>query len=262
MSTHGIRSYHGGLGDELQFTLLPELAFAETGTRTALYDGPDVRPPRNSEILDFVWGANPFITGKTRNWTLGDRPGIKYENLTGTFLKNWSAIHGFKAEAAPRAMPPAATIVPDRIHQWGTCPEWLPNVYRIPTPLWNPPRHLIELSAQTLKYNNFATINSVFDIIDSLELPASLFRQLFTRHAAGQIDMGLKDSIADVSLLGAYTLLGNAEVLITLNSGIHSLAAAAKRYNPRLRVYCLLPPADATWIRQDCKFLYPGIQYL
>ena len=78
MSDVLIAAYHGGLGDNLQFSTLPEQFALQQGRDTYVWDRAFFRNP---EIAQLVWGTNPFIKGvKGGQWNAGDIPEIKFEN--------------------------------------------------------------------------------------------------------------------------------------------------------------------------------------
>ena len=55
-----IGAWHGGLGDSLQFSTLPEQFYKQQGRETFVADGCTFR---NEEIYDLVWGCNPYVRG-------------------------------------------------------------------------------------------------------------------------------------------------------------------------------------------------------
>ena len=88
-----LSAWHGGLGDSLQFSTLPEEFHKQQGRDTYILEN---APFRNPEIYDLVWGENPYVKGKksgTRN--AGDIPEIPYQewvaegNGTGKAISNW-----------------------------------------------------------------------------------------------------------------------------------------------------------------------------
>ena len=56
MSDVLLGSYFGGLGDNLQFSTLPEEFFKQQGRDTYIVSETTFR---NKEIYDLVWGCNP-----------------------------------------------------------------------------------------------------------------------------------------------------------------------------------------------------------
>ena len=74
MSNVYLKAWHGGLGDALQFSTLPEEFSKQQGRRTYILED---APFRNSGIYDLVWGQNPFVLGKRKGkWSAGDLPEI------------------------------------------------------------------------------------------------------------------------------------------------------------------------------------------
>ena len=83
-----IKSYHGGLGDALQFSTLPEEFYKQQGRETYLLDGASFR---NKEIYDLVWGCNPYIKGvMDGEWNAGDLSSGVY--MIHMNVDNFSAI--------------------------------------------------------------------------------------------------------------------------------------------------------------------------
>ena len=73
-------AWNGGLGDQLQFSTLPEEFYKQQARETYIADGSEFR---NKEIYDLVWGKNPYIKGvKEGKRTAGDIPEIVVENAT------------------------------------------------------------------------------------------------------------------------------------------------------------------------------------
>lgn len=90
----------GGLGDNLQFSTLPELYHNNTKKEIFLSSNNSVR---NKEIKEIVWDKNPFIKG------IKDEPGNIGSNLFGSIpksawdtecniIKKWELVHGFKSD--------------------------------------------------------------------------------------------------------------------------------------------------------------------
>lgn len=87
-----LSAYHGGLGDNLQFSTLPEEYFKQKNIKTYIWSRSNFR---NKEIYDLVWGCNPYILGiKEGEWEAGDTPQIKLKNIFNNCISNWEAAHG------------------------------------------------------------------------------------------------------------------------------------------------------------------------
>ena len=83
MSDVFLKAFHGGLGDSLQFSTLPEEFAKQKGRKT--YIVPDA-PFRNQEIYDLVWGKNPYVLGKKEGeWVDYRKDGTVNGERSGTF---------------------------------------------------------------------------------------------------------------------------------------------------------------------------------
>ena len=61
MSDVYLKAWHGGLGDALQFSTLPEEFGKQQGRKTYIVAD---APFRNEGIYDLVWDKNPYVLGK------------------------------------------------------------------------------------------------------------------------------------------------------------------------------------------------------
>ena len=88
-----LKAFHGGLGDCIQFSTLPEEFSKQQGRKTYILES---APFRNPEIYDLVWGKNPYVEGKKEGkWNAGDLPGL-YSNVLGNAIQNWEKLHGLE----------------------------------------------------------------------------------------------------------------------------------------------------------------------
>lgn len=240
-----IKSFFGGLGDTLQFSTLPEML---TKAGHEVYLCKDA-PFRNPEIKSFIWGLNPFIKGEADGeWNAGDIPGLAYSNSENDFIKNWERMHGL----IPENSLPKIYYEPKKItitnsfgkRETDTCAA-------------------IELSAITLKYNTAKVLSTVKNITD--KYPGLVFRQWHSNHQQNKI-LCFGDNIVDTStnnkLSNLCDIIHTTPVLITLNSGTHTLAAAMRRFGNNFEHYCLIPKEDYRWIMEQKKFIFPNINYI
>ena len=79
----------GGLGDNLQYTTLPEL-YSKLGHKVYISTKNAVR---NQEIYDLVWKLNPFISG-TSDLEPNAGECIPYVNKGEDFVTAWEHVHG------------------------------------------------------------------------------------------------------------------------------------------------------------------------
>ena len=74
MSDVYLKAWHGGLGDALQFSTLPEEFSKQQDRKTYIVED---APFRNEGIYDLVWDKNPYVLGKKfGEWNAGDLPSI------------------------------------------------------------------------------------------------------------------------------------------------------------------------------------------
>ncbi len=83
----------GGLGDNLQFSTLPELChnndidFYLHASNKYRFEG----------IYDLVWKSNPYVKGIINEAANGGSV-INYQNYTDNMISNWEFLHGFRPE--------------------------------------------------------------------------------------------------------------------------------------------------------------------
>ncbi len=234
-----LAAFHNKLGDNMQMTTLP-VRLTEAGHSVYLLSDPQqeqVNAFSNEEIKKFVWGNNPWIKGDiTGVWNCGDLPGT-YANITNSFLGNWEAAHGLKA--------PYST---------------LPIIYHKPNPIKNIDG-VIELSSITLKYQPEKVKSLVQQIIKAH--PGYRFIQIVSDHQHNKIIINQNVLHYPIkSLFELWDILNSCKCFISLNSGTHSVAAAALRNNKTMVNYCILPENDYDWIMEQRKFVYDGCTYL
>lgn len=236
---YNIRGYFGGLGDQLQFSTLSEL-LTSRGHEVKLYTGPEVLPFRNQGIKDFIWGYNPFITGETtKNWNCGDIPGKPYVNRHDDFIRNWECHYGMPENS-------------------------LPKIYYTPKKRYRteidhgPIEGIIELSCITMKYNPGRIIQMARDIIKGSGMNFRIINNAFQNEP---MQMPELDKISPNSLEQMADIMHNCKMFISLNSGLHSLAAAVQRFGSFEQI-CFLPANRWDEVMSDKKFTYPCINYL
>lgn len=230
MAIYRIRSYHGGLGDELQFSTFPEY-LTELGHEVyLLIDSTEVQPFRNEGIKEFIYGNNPFIKGEfTGKWDIGDN--LVYENSQDDFIKNWEKLFSLEPQNS------------------------LPKIYYKPNKLVGIDG-LIELSAISFKYDSDIVIKKVQELIKGKE-----FVQLVSTHQSNPIIVPHVPIIEVANLNELSDCIFSCNTFISLSSGSHSLAAAIRR-KTEIKQVCFLPSEkyDATMERK--LFIYPGVEYL
>lgn len=236
-----LRSYHGGLGDELQFSHLPEL-LVKAGHEVHLYAGDDVLPFRNPEIRELLYDRNPHITpapeGMPHVWNLGDTPATPYVPGPDSFIKSWSRSLGFDFAAH------------------------FPKVYYKPNRVAVGGYGLIDLSSKTLQYDTAAVITTAKRLVD----PHTGYFIVNSPHQTNRIKFfpagheGVSSEVYVENIYQLIDLIFSCRHLITLNSGTHALAAAYT-HGKYLQHDSILPKKESEWILRDKKFIFPGVKY-
>ncbi len=226
-----IRSYHGGLGDELQFS-----TFAETLTELGhdvylLKESDKVLPFRNEGIKHFVYAHNPFIKGElSGEWDYGDnRP---YRNTEKDFIKNWEVAFDLPAVNS------------------------LPKIYYEPYKLLGI-KGLIELSSISLQYDRVNVIRNVEKIIEHCNMP---FKQLVSPNQSNPIIIPGIPIVTANNIYEMSDCINSCKAFISLSSGSHSLAAAIRR-KVEFKQFCLLPADKYKDFMASKLFIYSGVEY-
>ena len=256
-----IGAWHGGLGDSLQFSTLPEQFYKQQGRETYVADGSTFR---NEEIYELVWGCNPYIKGiKEGKRNAGDIPEIDFVNPNGynSCITNWEELHGLK----PTNKYPKIYYQPKKI-------DGFEEVM------------MVDLSSVSLKHgsnNNTypppydpAVVKELYENIKK-EHPGKIFAQVnFTNtisEETGDNRTGGKLNIIDVEI-GTSVLVNNIFTycdlmnscygIIGLFSGQSALSSAIMEYNPNLKSYCIVSSAVYEKHKQQSGFIFDNIEYL
>jgi len=240
-----LSAWHGGLGDNLQFSTLPEL-YVKKGHNVYIEGSAYFR---NKEIYDFVWGNNPYIEGKRlgeRN--AGDIPRIKYKNVTGSHIRNWEIAHGFKGENDyPKVY----------IH-----PSFIPGYENI---------ILIDVTVISTLYDSDVlrdTILRLKDLYKNKEFCRVRFKKDLNPDKGSSMAFDGKvfdfEVYSDTDLyinniFEYYEIMNNCAGLISLHTGASHLSSEIKnnRKDEFLSI-CLIPQ----WTIDRDIFFFPNIEYI
>lgn len=211
MNEVAIKAWHGGLGDSLQFSTLPEI-FSDLGYDVYLAHDTTFR---NDEIKELVWDMNPYIKGqKNVKWTLGDTPGRVYENLHGEFIKNWEALHGIEP----------VNIFPKIYYQ----PNRVDNI-----------DGLIDIASISVKYDVDELVRSIKKYINEYH-SGSNFKIVSNKFYP--IKNHYDFEIMEVDNLKHYVdLINSCNVFISAFSGQLPLAASIRHINTHFKHVCFIP---------------------
>ena len=247
-----LSAWHGGLGDSLQFSTLPEEFHKQQGRDTYILEN---APFRNPEIYDLVWGENPYVKGKKsgiRN--AGDIPEIPYQEWvaegkgTGKAISNWELFHGLE---------PVNTY---------------PKIY------YEPEKHegfddafIVDFSSISIGYDK----NQLKNIFEDMkrEYPDKKFlsvyfkNDLFVEKDVDNVkhnvyDIGFEGYVEIENIFKYCDLMTSSYGVLTLSSGASHLSSALQEYAPDLKSFCVMPEK---WYNKHKKmgiFLFDNIQHL
>ena len=211
-------AWNGGLGDQLQFSTLPEEFYKQQRRETYLLDGSDFR---NKEIYDLVWGHNPYIKGiKEGRRNAGDISEIVVENTTNNWISNWEHLHGLK----PTNTRPKIYYQPKKIDGFKDT-------------------ILVDFTATSLKFDgvgNGYDLNLLKDKYSELKRTNSdkrFAKVVFDQTVSeSKVDVDCDAEIAVTSIYHYCDLMNSCSGVWGLHSGSVALAAAVQRYNEELTI--------------------------
>lgn len=234
----------GGLGDNLQFSTLPELFHLEN--RPCYISNQNIS--RNQEIEDLVWGSNPFICGiSTNSPNAGSVLPIPDGN-TPSYIKRIELSHGLNGiSKSPKLY---------------LSPKNLEKLYG---------KTLIDLSAAGLGGGDE---KEILKVISKL-FPKNFFIRLLTKrnleksnclqinfvnfHPGKNIKIDGVEEIKCFSLEEYCNILYSVENLITVHSGAHSLGVSIRDLDgAKLKnIFCIVP----THQYERGLFIYEDVEY-
>lgn len=249
MSDVLIAAYHGGLGDNLQFSTLPEEFAVQQGRDTYVWDRAFFRNP---EIAQLVWGTNPYIKGiKGGQWNAGDIPEIKFENVAGNSIASWEQLHGLEP-----------------VNKY-------PKIYYQPNKVDLKDVILVDISTITRDYDH-KKLMEVYENIRK-EHPGKVFakvefqNEINTRKGIDIAHDGkhvtypvpVDGKIPIVNIFAYADAMASSFGLISVHSGQSHLSSAIKnQYNPELQSYCIMPNDDYQYHINKGIFIFDNIQHL
>ena len=233
-----LSAYHGGLGDNLQFSTLPEEFHKQQGRDTYIWSQASFR---NSEIYDLVWGCNPYIKGiKEGDWSAGDTPD-RHRVIESDCISNWEALHGLK----PTNKYTKIYYEPKKISSFD-------NVI------------LVDLSSISITYDS-EQILDLYNVIKKTHEGMVFLGVEFTNKIkdATIIEPDVTGIVEVENIFTYVDLIYSSFGMVSLHSGQNHLASAIKnQYNNDLKVYCLMD--DVEYVRQKKKgiFVFDNVTYL
>ena len=242
-----MKAWHGGLGDALQFSTLPEQFSKQQNRKTYIVAD---APFRNQGIYDLVWDKNPYVLGKKfGTWNAGDLPEIPYrqdgfleENGTGNMISNWEKFHGLE----PTNKYPKVYYEPEK-------DKGVKDLF------------IVDFTSTTVNDDSKQIAKSLESIRN--EYPDRKFVSVFfedievKNDSSGDIKF---DGYIEVENIFRYCdLISSVYGYVSVHSGGTTLSAALKEYSPELKSICIL---SKEWYNEhqvvDNHFIFDNINYL
>jgi len=200
----------GGLGDNVQFSTLPE-QLTKAGNDVYLST---INAYRNIEIFDIVWKTNPWIKGFSQlppncGW-IGCDPHIQYPNRHIFGINKWENLYGAPLTAG------------------------IPRIY------WEPPRMsglentvLVDLSYTSCEHYEYTTMPVVYSEIAKRWPDANPLQVTFANKNVCAKRFKSKFQEIQFKDIWDYSIhIANCRAIVTLLSGASPLASALKFQNP------------------------------
>ena len=233
-----LAAFHGGLGDNLQFSTLPEEFHKQQGRDTYIWSQASFR---NQEIYDLVWGHNPYVKGiKDGDWSAGDTPD-RHRVIESDCISNWEALHGLK----PTNKYPKIYYEPEKISSFD-------NVI------------LVDLSSISITYDE-EKILKLYDAVRKTHEGMVFLEVEFTNKIKGAtiIEPDVTGVVEIESIFTYVDLMYSSFGVISLHSGQNHLASAIKnQYNNDLEVYCLMDEYEYQRQKDKSIFVFDNVNYL
>jgi hypothetical protein len=241
----------GGLGDNLQFSTLPEL-YTKKGYDVYISVNNKVRNP---EIFDLVWFKNPFVKGIIDD-KFGTVVGSNMQNRWPHPSKNEYSIHRIEiAHGFPKT-------------------NFYPKIYY--TPIFNQQYNndiIIDLtgSSQVYKMEKYMEyINYFLPLIQNKNdklVKIIVFENIPIIQLFNEVYNYLKTKISNIqylkinSLINYCDIIKSCDTIIIVNSGINSLASAIKQDESKPNIFCYNPWAHFTPEEIKGCFNYKNVEY-
>jgi hypothetical protein len=237
----------GGLGDNLQFSTLPEL-YAKKGFNVYIAAN---NVYRNSEIYDIVWAKNPYVKGiKDKEPNAGSCNHLLAENEY--FIHRVELAHGHEK----------TNLIP-KVYQEFNIIEELKDVVIIDITSTTVDRdfkdciyhELMHMYEEILFYHKKDKIKIIK--FNNFEVPSHI-QQIYDQYLPNC------DTLT-ISTLNEYCdIINSCNTLLTINSGLQSLASAIKKDKVTPRIICYTPEFFDLTNENAVKgfYYYPNVEYL
>lgn len=231
-----LAAYHGGLGDNMQFSTLPEEFYIQQGKETYIWDKAQFRNP---EIYDFVWGSNPFVKGiKTGIWNAGDTPEIGFSNICNCSIMNWEALHNL----VPKNKFPKIYYKPQKINGFS-------NIV------------LVDITSISVKYDLILLEN----ILKKIEEQNKDMQYVLINFKKKIIEPKLqifKNKVEVENIFHYYDLMNSCGGFVGLHSGASCMSSAVQEHNPTLKSTCIMTKDGYNYHKNKGLFIFENIKYV
>ena len=230
----------GGLGDQLQFSNLPEAYKIYNNEDSYIHTSSEFR---NMEIYELVWGTNPYIKGFSDEApNAGSRAyGVISSNEN---MNSWSIIHG---------LPPG---------------DGYPKIYQEPESISGyEDVILVDLIARS--HFNVGSYNQL-NVKEKINELKKIYRDktfvsiippknIIVDGGYHMYDAGF-DPLPTKNLFNYFNLINSCFGIVSLHSGTHVLAATIKkRFNDKIKNMCIIP---MQYYIPNSIYIYDNSEYL
>lgn len=227
----------GGLGDNLQFSTLPEL-FSSHGLNVFISD---LNKTHNPEIFDIVWGENPFVSGVVhKDQNAGSCFASRFD---GGFPRFTNFIERIEMAHGLEAMNSHPKIYYD--------PVFLDNLEN---------KVVVDIGAVTAVFSQSEIVEFLHFLHGDFHykfndmLQVSFDKQVSTSNI---IRINQYGELKVASIKKYCDILFSCRSFITVHSGAHSLAAAIRGRRKEPNIHCLV--RSSAFNRRN--FIYPKVEY-
>jgi len=240
----------GGLGDNLQFSTLPEL-FHNKGCHVYISENNQVR---NHEIFDLVWKQNPYIKGiitDSEGMLVGSSMQDKWppESQNEYFMHRVEIAHGFTG----------TNFYPKIYYNPSYIPELSNNI-------------IIDLTGSSQVYNIEKYVEYIDFFVPLIEnknkqIKVLYFEKINPVKIFEEVYKYLEQKIKHIEYLKINSLIHYCDVikscdtLIIVNSGINSLSSAIKKDNITPNILCYNPWSHFTPQALKGFYCYKNVEY-
>lgn len=228
---------HGGLGDHLAFSTLPEIAHAQ-GYEVWLSNSSEFR---NSEIKEVVWQKNPFFKGFCDQLPNAGHQAISllegsYRYFDREFIERIEEAHNLRSQ----------NCYPKTYLQHADVTDFNS-------------RTIVDIGSTTHEFSQSTLADFLhwsqhhFDI----NLNEALIPHFKMQVAKNNPNSNFGIPVLVESLAHYATLLANCHTLVCVHSGAHALAASLHHQGRMPRIICL----TRAWNYNSRTFVFPNVFY-